>query len=226
MRYRHEYKYQINAIQEAILNVQLMGLMKADSHAGIDGKYIVRSLYFDDIYDSCLWDNLAGSDPRSKIRIRYYNHDTDYITLERKTKKRGMTLKESCRLSLQECKLLTEGENVEILDDMDDMKKTLLLDIQQRGLMPKIIVTYERIPYIYPAGNVRVTFDRCLSSSNEVQKFLTGNYQSRPVFPTGMSILEVKWDEVMPRHIRDAIHVEKLVWTAFSKYYMCRTIHL
>lgn len=226
MRYRHEYKYQINAIQEAILNVQLMGLMKADSHAGIDGKYIVRSLYFDDIYDSCLWDNLAGSDPRSKIRIRYYNHDTDYITLERKTKKRGMTLKESCRLSLQECKLLTEGENVEILDDMDDMKKTLLLDIQQRGLMPKIIVTYERIPYIYPAGNVRVTFDRCLSSSNEIQKFLTGNYQSRPVFPIGMSILEVKWDEVMPRHIKDAIHVEKLVWTAFSKYYMCRTIHL
>jgi len=37
-----------------------------------------------------------------------------------------------------------------------------------------------------------------------------------------MSVLEVKWDELMPSHIRENMLIDNLQWTAFSKYYLCR----
>jgi hypothetical protein len=92
--------------------------------------------------------------------------------------------------------------------------------------MPKVIATYERIPFVYSGGNVRITFDRKLTSSNELNRFLSGDYMERPVLAAGNSIMEVKWDEVMPRHIKDTLKLENLNWTAFSKYSMCRRFHL
>ena len=98
-RYRHEYKYVIDACQRSILLMKVMPVMKPDPYAVQDGSYLVRSLYFDDISDSCLRSNLDGSDPRAKFRLRYYNDDPDRVRLEKKIKRRGMTLKQSCLLT-------------------------------------------------------------------------------------------------------------------------------
>lgn len=226
MRYRHEYKYMIEARQEAILLVKTAGLIPRDIHVDSSGGYTIRSLYFDDRYDSCLKDNLYGADPRSKYRIRYYGHDLSHISLEKKTKYRMMTLKETCLITKEECEIFLKGE-VPILDvDDSEIKKKLFTEVQTKGLIPKTIVTYHRVPFVYPGGNVRITFDQRLSSSHEVDKFLEGNYMTRPVFPLGQSLMEVKWDEVLPKHIKEVLKLEDLRWTAFSKYYMCRTIHL
>ena len=225
-RFRHEYKYMIDAKQEAILKIRSMGVMRRDSHARADGSYLIRSAYFDDIDDSCLADNLAGTDPRSKFRIRYYNHDTGWIFLEKKSKIRGMCLKDSCPLTLEECDIFLRGGVPEITEDMPEGKRALFTEVRLRGLVPKVIVTYKRTPFIYDAGNVRVTFDSEITSSLELDRFLTGDYVQRPVLPCGHSILEVKWDEVMPRHLKDILQLEGLNWTAFSKYFMCRMHHL
>lgn len=224
-RYRHEYKYLIDARQEGILRIRAGGVAQKDSHTREDGSYFIRSLYFDDFGDSCLMDNLCGADPRSKFRIRYYNSDTGHIRLEKKSKCRGMCLKEACSISAEECKAFLSGEIPSFTEDTESMKKVLFTEIRLRGLMPKVIVSYERIPFIYSGGNVRITFDRKLSSSAELDRFLTGDYAQRPVLPCGHSILEVKWDEVMPRYIKEAMCIERLQQTAFSKYYMCRLLH-
>lgn len=216
----------IDSVQESIMKIKAAGIMFKDPHAAEDGKYLIRSLYFDDINDSCVWDNLSGKEPRSKFRIRYYGNDTRYLKLEKKTKKRNMTLKESCRISVEDCEAMIKGWVPKIEESFSDTKKKMYLEIQKRGLFPKTIVTYERTPYIYPGGNVRITFDNMLSSSIEVNKFLSGGYITRPIFPLGQSILEVKWDEVMPRHIKETLQLDNLNWTAFSKYYMCRKISL
>lgn len=225
-RFRHEYKYMIDARQECILRVKAAGILTLDPHVRADGTYLIRSLYFDDINDTCLMENLAGTDPRSKFRIRYYNSDTERIALEKKSKVRGMCLKDSCDLTRAECEIFISGAVPPVTDKMSEMKKKLFTEVQLRGLIPKVIVTYERIPYIYSGGNVRVTFDRKITSSMELQKFLSGDYIERPVLEAGNSILEVKWDEVMPRHIKETLMLEKLNWTAFSKYFMCRRFHL
>ena len=225
-RFRHEYKYMIDAKQEGILQIKAMGVMQRDPHVREDGSYLVRSAYFDDIHDNCLSDNLSGSDPRSKFRIRYYNFDIGRISLEKKIKIRGMCLKESCRLTAEECETFLHGDVPVVTEDMPMDKKRLLTEVQLLGLVPKVIVTYERIPFVYSGGNVRVTFDCKITSSGELDRFLSGDYAGRPVLPCGDSILEVKWDEVMPKHIKDVLELEGLNWTAFSKYSMCRMFSL
>ena len=225
-RYRHEYKYLLSPPQEGILRLKASAALKRDPHTRNDGSYLIRSAYLDDSENSCLAENLAGTDPRSKFRIRYYNNDTDWIRLEKKSKRRGMCLKEDCLLSLAECEQLLRGEIPRLEADMDPGKQTLLTEVRLRGLRPVTIVTYERIPFVYSGGNVRVTFDRKLTSSPDITHFLAGDYRQRPVFPTGQSLLEVKWDEVLPRHLKEILQTDSLQWTAFSKYFMCRMVHL
>ena len=91
-----------------------------------------------------------------------------------------------------------------------------------KNLLPKVIVSYERIPYIYQVGNVRVTFDRHITASNEVSRFLMGDYNRRPILPQGESVMEVKWDEIMPQFIKEYMQLDSLQWCTFSKYYLCR----
>lgn len=225
-RYRHEYKYLINQMEEELLLTQAEGILERDSHVGIDGTYLIKSLYFDDYDNNCMYDVENGVNARSKFRIRYYNNDCDYIRLEKKQKVNGMTYKKTCCITPEEYNLLLEGKLPESTFELSEKKKQMFLEIQLRGLIPKAIVTYERIPFVYPAGNIRITFDRKLTSSNEIEYFLSGNYSERPIMQQGCNILEVKWDEALPSFIKELMQLDSLQWTAFSKYYMCRRYHL
>ena len=132
MKYRHELKYQITDAQKVMLKTRMHGLIPLDSHAGPDGAYSIRSLYFDDYYNSCYYENENGTDPREKFRIRIYNHSTQRITLECKRKERGKTHKTSCPLTVEQTKLLMEGK---VLPDIDSqpplLKKLSLLIFRQ-----------------------------------------------------------------------------------------------
>lgn len=224
VKYRHEYKYMIDAVTEGVLLAKARAVLKSDGNTNANGKYIIRSLYFDDIDNSCLYANLDGTDNRSKFRIRYYNDDTGFMRLEKKSKSHGMTLKESCKITENEFWELFYGRPLVMSSDGGEnaVKEKLVSEFFCRGMRPSVIVTYERIPFVYRAGNVRVTFDRKLSSSTQVEKFLTGDYRQRPVFATGKSLLEVKFDEYLPVHLKAALQTEGLRWTTFSKYHMCR----
>ena len=85
-KYRHELKYVVSAAQIPILKSRIVNLMQMDPHAGKDGIYNIRSLYFDDYYNRCFYENENGTDPREKFRIRIYNGSTDKISLELKKK--------------------------------------------------------------------------------------------------------------------------------------------
>ena len=63
---------------------RLSSFMKKDSHAGDKGFYSIRSLYFDDHFDSFLDENISGVDEREKWRIRIYDRSSSFISLERK----------------------------------------------------------------------------------------------------------------------------------------------
>ena len=125
-------------------------------------------------------------------------------------------------LSPEEAERLTAGVIPEVRGDMPAEKRSLLWEMASRGMMPKVIVTYRRIPFVYTAGNVRVTFDEGITSSDETDSFLTGDYRQRPVLSPGRSVLEVKWDELMPSHIKELLQLDTLQWSTFSKYYTCR----
>ena len=94
IKYRHEYKYPISDIEAAVLKQRLKNIMSLDPHVESDGMYTIKSLYFDDYYNSCYYANENGTDPREKYRIRIYNNNFERINLECKRKERGKTLKQ------------------------------------------------------------------------------------------------------------------------------------
>ena len=199
-----------------------MGLLSLDKHVNKEEKYVISSLYFDDYKNSCYHDNINGVDPREKFRIRIYNHDSSRITLECKRKERGKTIKSSCPLTKVQAECLIAGNPVSNIDSQPPLLRKLTLQMLNRLMRPKVIVEYERVPYVSKLGNVRITFDVNLSSSTDVSNFLNGNYKKRPVMAKDMLLMEVKWDDFLPDVVYRAISVENLQQTAFSKYCLCR----
>lgn len=221
-KYRHEYKYICNAMDNAVLKTRVRGLMKADSHAGEGGAYKIRSLYFDDTEDTCYYENESGVGERDKYRIRIYNGSSDRITLEKKSKNRGMTIKISGEISEECCRKLMTGERILPANHMPDTLRQILMEMQFKNMRPKVIVEYIRYPFIEKNGNVRITFDEAVSSSNEIGRFLEQEISLRPVMEPGQGILEVKWDEFLPDYIKNTMQLDTLMWSSFSKYYLCR----
>lgn len=222
VKYRHELKYPVTAAQIAVLRSRIEGLIPRDPHAGKNGIYTISSLYFDDYYNRCYYENENGTDPREKFRIRIYNHSTDKITLELKRKEHGKTLKQSAPLSPEQVQLLVSGQALPVDDEQPPLLRKLTSEMSQSLLHPVVIVEYERMPFVYKNGNVRITFDTNISSSSLTSVFLQGTYPKRSIMPSGLHLLEVKYDEYLPDFIYNALQLENLQQTAFSKYYLCR----
>lgn len=219
--FRHELKYLITSAQVEMLKSRLTGILTPDSHA-VGGSYRIRSLYFDDYDDRCFYENENGVDPREKFRIRIYNGSTDRITLECKRKERGKTLKTACPLTLEQTKQLMDGIPLGNIADQPPLLQKLTARMLTAWMRPVVMVEYDRVPYVYRLGNVRITLDTNISSSSEISLFLEPEIPRRPVMPLGQQLLEVKYDEFLPDHIYRSLSLNNLSQTAFSKYYLCR----
>ena len=225
-KYRHELKYLVSAAQIPLLKTRIASLMQRDPHAGKDGIYTIRSLYFDDYCNRCYYENENGTDPREKYRIRIYNHSDQKISLECKRKERGKTLKTACPLTRQQTEQLIHGEPPRVTEEIPPLLRKFAVEMKTRRLRPVVIVEYERIPYIYKNGNVRVTFDTQIASSSDVEDFFSETLSKRPVMPVGQQLLEVKFDEYLPDFIYRNLNLNRLQQTAFSKFYLCRKYSL
>lgn len=221
-RFRRELKHMINGQDYQILRERFKRIAKPDSHAGPDGKYQIRSLYFDTPDDKALREKLDGVNEREKFRIRYYNFDDSYIRLEKKSKRDGVGNKQTARLTREQCEALVRGETEWMLTSGDALLTELYGKMKFQQLRPRTIVDYTREAYLYRAGNVRVTIDSGIR---------TGLWDTRlferdlPTIPTGhpdKMILEVKFDDFLPDVIRDLIQLGERRNHAFSKYAVCR----
>ena len=96
---RHEQKYYISQGDAAYLSTLLRHTMQRDKHADRNGEYHIRSLYFDDCFNSAMSDKLDGVMHRHKYRIRIYNFSDRIIRLERKSKQGDYISKLSCGIS-------------------------------------------------------------------------------------------------------------------------------
>lgn len=204
-----------------LLQSRIRSIMHQDAHVSETGSYFVRSLYFDDYENRCYFDNENGTDPREKFRIRIYQHSTERIILECKRKERGKTHKTSCSLTKTQAESLM-NQRIPDSDNQAQLLRKLVLQMQTRLLHPVVVVEYERIPFIYSNGNVRVTFDMNLSSSTDIGGFLSEEITRRPVMAQGQNLMEVKYDEYLPDYIYQALNLGTLHQTAYSKYYICR----
>lgn len=221
MDYRHELKFLVSDQEVEIIRYRLKLLMRMDEHQE-KGSYTVRSLYFDDLNDSCMRENEDGIDNRRKFRIRIYNGNDDFILLEKKMKHRGMTRKSSEKITQEQCLVYLSGRAPALTHSSGILQKELFAEMKTSGMRPAVIVEYERTAFVERRGNVRVTLDRNISSSNKISDFLDRHLPSVPVLPMGLHILEVKYDQFLPQYIGNVLEVGTLQQSSFSKYYYSR----
>lgn len=221
-KYRHEFKYEVDIQQLIVLKKRLSEIIPLDRNTNEKGSYRIRSLYFDDYNNEGFYDNENGYDPREKFRIRIYNGSTDKIKLELKRKEAGKTMKYSCPLSKEQTEQLIRGERVHWENEMPTLLKKFYICQETKVLMPKIIVEYDRIPFVYSDGNVRITLDMDICSAKCIGQFLETELVRQPIMPRGLHLLEVKYDEFIPEFIKSTIQLKNLSQTTYSKYYLCR----
>ncbi|MBQ5989879.1 MAG: polyphosphate polymerase domain-containing protein [Oscillospiraceae bacterium] len=219
MDFRHEVKHEINYSDMLVIKHRLGAVAYPDPHT-IDGKYLIRSLYFDNADDKALMEKVNGLSRREKFRIRYYNGNTSVIHLEKKSKIDHLGNKQSAPLTAEQAQSIVDGDINWMLNSEYPLIKELYSKMIGEGMAPKTIVDYTREPFIYPAGNVRVTLDYNIRSGLRCTDFLNTDCVTVPV--SDAIILEVKWDGFLPDIIRDAVSISDRREGAFSKYAACR----
>ncbi len=224
MKYRHELKFLVTDNELEMLKYRLKLLMKVDKHQSGDA-YTIRSLYFDDMYNSCMKENEDGIDNRKKYRIRIYDGKDAIIKLEKKSKVRGMTQKTGVLISKEDALVYMRGQTPDIEKIDTPLQKELYAQIKAKGLRPVSIVEYERTAFTERIGNVRVTFDRNISGSSKTAQFFC-KASLVPLLPRGQHVLEVKYDEFLPDYIAQVLEIGCLQRTAFSKYYYARKMQI
>ena len=220
MDYRHEWKHEINVSDMIALRQRLRAVASADAHT-INGRYQIRSLYFDDPADTALREKLDGVSRREKFRIRYYNQDTSVIHLEKKSKLAGLGNKQTTALTAAQAQAIADGDIGWMTGSGDALLLELYAKMRGGGLRPKTIVDYTREPFVYGPGNVRVTLDYDIRTGLNCTDFLNPDCVTIPAGNAPV-ILEVKWDGFPPDIIRDAVRLNGRRAGAFSKYAQCR----
>lgn len=244
--YRVEDKFCCSAQEMYQLQRRLEGVLRADSNEKNAEGYSVVSLYFDDFKDTCLTDTREGHNDRRKFRIRIYDHSLKTIKLEIKEKKNNRIFKRSKQITEEEMHRLLHGQciadpsvrepsakefsanrsairepSVNEFSVTEDPALSFNLAVKTQGLRPKVIVAYERKAYLYEPGNVRITLDRNVRASRQLEAF-----GSREIFYDYLegqdAVLEIKYDEFLPQFLLQLLETGSMRQTAYSKYQLCR----
>lgn len=219
-KFRNEWKYLISEWQQSELRARLKEVMEPDRHTE-GGIYMIRSLYFDDYWDSAYHEKMMGINYRNKYRIRVYNCSDSTIRLERKTKVANYIHKDSASITREEYDRILAGEYGFLLHHEENLCREFYFECTSKVMRPRVIVDYEREPFVYPYGDVRVTFDSHVRAGLLTSNIFDSSIPAIDVLEPGILIMEVKFTEFLPQTIKEALPPSAHQFTAVSKYTMC-----
>lgn len=194
--------------------------MAVDPYAN-KGKYTIRSLYFDDYWDSCYEQKMMGVDDRKKWRVRIYDYGDSSIKLERKRKWGSYIHKDSVNLTREEFEKILSGEYQFLLEKEPPLCHEFYYECMVNLYRPKVIVDYEREPLICPYGDVRITFDSDVRAVVGGCDIFDSELAAFNVLDPGMIVLEVKFTELIPDIIKKLLPLDGQQFSAISKYTLC-----
>lgn len=218
--YRQEIKQFLSPAQTLLLQQRIGAVLPLDKHSGANDNYLIRSIYFDTFDDRFYTEKEAGISEREKIRIRFYNYQDNVINLERKEKREKLIYKEALSISAKTADAMLNGDYTSLPAYKNRLADYVYGLACSSGLHPTVVVDYVRRAYIYPAGNVRVTFDSALQAGRaDIPIWQPGNTYD---VLEDSAILEIKFNRFFPEHIRRLLASVPGETTALSKYTLCR----
>lgn len=222
--YRHELKYIISEGEHKLLATRLKGCLRQDRYAALNGgEYFIRSLYFDDPFDSAVADKTDGVGSRDKFRIRIYNLSDSAIKLERKHKEGQYIKKDSVSISRADCDAIVRGDFECLKHNENPFAMQFYGIFKSSYLRPKVLVDYVREPYVFPGEDVRITFDKDVRTAMRATDLFNPHLVTYPVWELrGCMILEVKFNQSLPVFVQELLTLGAAQRTAASKYVFCR----
>ncbi len=219
-KFRNEWKYLIGTHEKELLHMRLKPFLQQDKHAK-DGGYMIRSLYFDDYWNSAYEEKESGVLMRKKYRIRIYDCKDDVIKLERKKKHGSYIYKEDAPLTRQEVEWILEGRYDFLLKSPYPLCREFYVECMSNVMRPRVIVDYEREPWIMNEGTVRITFDSDVRAAIGGYDIFDSTLATLPVLEPGKLVMEVKFTELLPQLVRSLLPPRAAEFTALSKYVLC-----
>lgn len=218
--YRQEIKQLLSPAQALLLKQRIGAVLPLDTHSGADGSYSIRSIYFDTLTDRAYTEKEAGICEREKIRIRFYDYQDSLIQLERKEKRENLIYKEAFPISRETAEALMHNDYSVLLQYQHPLARHVYTLFSSEGLHPTVVIDYVRKAYVYPVGNVRITFDTALQAGRPDISI----WENTGVFDVlqGNTILEIKFNQYLPEHIRQLLCSVPGERMALSKYTLSR----
>ena len=131
--------------------------------------------------------------------------------------------KKSLLITRQQCDAILAGEYGFLLHRQEDFAAELYAALRTEGWRPKVLVDYDREPFVFPLEDVRVTIDRNIRTGLRCTDLFDPHAPTFPAteFPDAC-ILEVKFNKYLPSYVRSLLQVNAASHTAASKYLYCR----
>ena len=218
MKFRHELKYRVRYLDYIAIRMRLAEILAEDPNADKDGSYTVRSLYFDDYFNSAYNEKYAGIMNRQKFRIRVYNHSEETIRLERKIKSDRYIYKETAPLTKEEVSLIMDGQYDFLLSSPHKALQVFYHECVSNYLRPRVVIDYEREAYVMDEGTLRLTFDKNVRAGREGFDIFNDEMSMVEVLEPGVLIMEVKYTEFAPKMLRKILPSKATDYSAVSKY--------
>ena len=218
---REEKKFLINIEDFLRLSHKLEQLLHQDEHNGTHG-YIIRSLYFDTVYDRDYFEKAAGLELRRKIRLRVYDPAADFAMLEMKQKQGNQQLKRSLRVSREDGKLISRGDYSPLLKYEDPFATECYAMMHTRCYRPVTVVEYNRKAFIAKENKIRVTFDNQIVATESCFDVFSPTLNMNPVLDKFDVVLEVKYNGFLLDYIRRLLCDVDRTELSVSKYVLAR----
>ncbi len=218
---RQEKKFLISLPEMYEHSGYLEKVMMQDSHNRGDG-YLIRSLYFDTLYERDYMEKEDGVELRRKFRLRSYGPDYSFGILEMKQKQGGMQKKRSLRMSKEDASRLINREYDVLLKYEEPFAKECYALLNMYCYVPKAVVEYRRKAFVAKENQIRVTFDHHIVGTESCFDIFDRNLLQNPVLGTELVVLEVKYNGFLLSYIKDYIQKINRSETSVSKYSLSR----
>jgi len=221
---RYEIKYLVQANQMQQVRRVLGELLVADANNGTQGGYYNHSIYFDSPDYQYYTEKNEGHLVRTKPRLRFYRPAITAapagISLELKGRYDRIVTKKRCRLDTATASaLLLDVDPAAVLaDNIDDVSTEFCYLAHRFNLQPCVTVLYHREAFFSNLyKSVRVTYDSALLCSLSTQP-LTPIDSYVDTLPTGHSVVEVKYNDQIPKILLSRLHALGIQQRTFSKF--------
>lgn len=223
---RQEKKYLLNYIEIQQLKYLLDQTLHRDEFGELQKGYMVRSLYFDTPDNIDFMEKSDGIRNRKKIRLRTYNPESDNVKLELKEKQDDFQRKRSLLLTKSEAMEMISGKYDCLIKRGDDFALEMYTLLEENLYRPRCIVEYDRIAWIVPENDIRITLDGEIRGTESSFDLFSNELMFYPVSDMGKMVLEVKFNRFLLSYVRDLLAGKERFQISASKYSMARSISM